>query len=350
MEFKDPVGAHRSAGIPVTDRTWTDEQIQGEDVKGVIFQNCVFERVRLDSIALNETTFLDSRFDDCVFDNCQIVETCWVNCSGSGLRISNGVFREAVFSQNHLSELTIEQSGDQITLAQNTIGTFALNGAGGKQYSLTISGCKFRKFSAENALWTHASVVELDASVWSMDNAVFDQCSLVKTIGEGVDFSAIRFQACNLYQGMFRGARFRFAEKSIFAECELSEADFIGASLAGAMFSKSIAVGARFNQACLDGALFPKATLTGANMSGASAKQSIWIDADLTTADLTGMDAYRGSFRNAILKDAIVTNARFVETDLHGVKEPLEGADLRDSRGSVDWRAELEEQAKANPQ
>ena len=51
-------------------------------------------------------------------------------------------------------------------------------------------------------------------------------------------------------------------------------------------------------------------------------------------------------FRNASFKDANVANARFVETDLHGVEETLDGADLRDSRGTVTWRAEREAELK----
>ena len=75
--------------------------------------------------------------------------------------------------------------------------------------------------------------------------------------------------------------------------------------------------------------------------------QSVWSDADLSDAELDNVDAFRSTFRNAVLKGASVNGARFVEADLHGVKESLTGANLRDSRGTLDWRAEREEEAKA---
>ena len=346
IEFKDPIGAHRNAGIPVVGRTWSDEQIQDDDVAGVIFQDCSFERVRLERVNLLQTMFLNCRFEDCVFSDCQILQTRWINCAGTDLRISGGELSEALFSQVRLSRLEFAQAGQQVVLAESAFEHLVFNGAGCDQNILTISDCTFGAVAAESATWRNCSAVGVDLSVWSLENAKFERCSFIRAIGNGVDFSNIRFELCNLYQSEFREARFLWAEGSIFAECDLAKTNFTEANLKGALFAKSKAMEARFERACLDGALFPKATLTGAYFAGATAKQSVWADADLTDANFEGVNAFRSTFRNAVLKGANVTNARFVEADLHGVEEVLADADLRDSRGSVAWRAEREAQAR----
>ena len=347
MSFRNPTGAHRQAGIPLSGVRWNDQHIQDDDVSGVIFQDCVFERVHLERSALQETVFVGCRFDDCTFDDCRIVDTRWVDCTGSGLRISGGELIRAVITQCHLSRLTLAQTGDRILFSDSTVDRFTLDRAGCEQDSPTFSECTFGAFEAQNARWRLGSAVGVDFGVWAMDNAHFEQCSFVRAIGNATDFSRVRFKSCNLYQSDFSECRFLYAEGSIFAECELAGASFEEAALEGALFAKSRAAGANFERSRLDRALFPKAVLTGASFRGASARQSVWMDADLTGATLEGVDAFRATFRHAVLDDTKVANASFVEADLHGVEATLDGADLRGARGTVDWRAEREAQARS---
>ena len=346
MEFKDPYGAHRKAGIPVVGRIWRDQVIDGDDIAGMIFQDCTLERVRMTGSSLWQTMFVNSRFDDCDFLDCRLFRTQWVDCTGSGFRLRDGEFAEAVFSECRFDELTIEQSGDRITFAGCAFGRVSFNGDGCRQNGLTVSDCTFGTVAAENAAWQSATAVGTDLSVWSLEGAAFERCMFVEAVADGLDLSSVRFERCNLYKGHFREARIRHAPGSIFAECDCAAADFAGAELTGALFSKVSAPGARFAGAILENAMFPEATLVGADFSGATAVQSVWTDADLTDAGFERVDAYRSTFRNAVLKDARVGGARLVETDLHGVEAPLEGADVRGSRGTIAWRAEREAEAR----
>ena len=347
MRFRDPVGAHRDAGVPVSGGTWCEQQIRGEDVAGVVFQDCTFERVSFEGVVLEQTMFLSSRFDDCTFDDCRLVDTRWIECRGAGFSIAGGELSGALVSQCRLSRIDLRQSGRQLILSESELERLGLSGAGSVQHALTMSGCTFGAVEAENASWKSASAVEVDFRTWSLTNARFERCSFIRAAGDGVDFSTVEFDACNLYQGVFRGARFRHAERSIFAECDLTEADLVDGRLTGTLFAKSRAPGARFERASLDGALFASATLPGAFFTGATAKQSVWAEADLTEANLEGVDAYRATFRNAVLDGALVANARLVEADLHGVEAPLEGAELGGSRGTVSWRAERESEIRS---
>ena len=347
MQFRDPVGAHRNAGVPVSGSIWREQQIRGEDVAGVVFHDCTFERVHFEGVVLEQTMFLNSRFDDCTFDDCRIVDTRWIECQGTGFSIAGGEFSGALISQCRLSRIDLRQAGQRLILSESKVERLGLSGAGSVQHTLTMSGCTFGAVEAENASWKSASAVEIDFKVWSLTNARFERCSFIRATGDGVDFSTVEFDSCNLYQSVFRKARFRHAERSIFAECDLTEADLVDGRLAGALFAKSCAPGARFERAFLDGALFANATLSGALFTGATAKQSVWTEADLTEANLEGVDAFRATFRNAVLDGARAANARLVEADLHGVEAPLEGAELRGSRGTVLWRAERESEIKS---
>ena len=347
MAFKDPYGAHRTAGIPMIGVTWSDMQFDLDDVAGVIFKDCVLERVRLTNTSLWQTMFVNCRLDDCEFVDCKLFRTQWIECSGSGFRIAGGEFSEAVFSKNTFENLTVEQSGQRIVFGENQFGRIAFNANGTTQDSLTISGCSFESVAAENARWNGGTAVGVDLSNWSLDQARFERFCFIQAMGDELDFSSVRFESCNLFQASFREARFRWAQRSIFAECHCEGTDFVDADLDGAMFAKTHATGARFGGARLNNAMFPGAKLAGADFSGAMARQSVWVGADLTGANLERLDAYRSTFRNAVLKDATVENARLVEADLHGVEESLIGADLRGARRTVPWRAEREAQARS---
>lgn len=345
VAFKDPVGAHRNAGVPLVGETWTDERFEDDDIAGVIFQDCVLERVHLARTRLERTIFVNCRLDDCVFEDCVVLATMLNDCKGGGLRIVGGEFREAVFAQCDFSRLGLEQAGEGIVLSESRFGRLAFNEGGVRQNRMTISDCHAKAVLAENARWRSATVVGIELDAWAMANAEFVNCSFIRAKGRGVDLSTVAFDGCNLHESQFQEARFRMARGSIFAECDLTDADMNESALAGALFAKANAAGASLRQAQLDGALFPAAILSRADLAGARARNSVWTNADLTGADLTGVDAYRGIFRNAMLKDATVTNARLVESDLHGVEDPLVGADLRDARGTVEWRAEREREA-----
>ena len=350
MAFKDPYGAHRTAGIPVIGGLWRDTEIDGDDIAGMIFQDCVLERVRLVRTSLWQTMFVNCRFEDCEFEDCRLFRTQWVECTGSGFRIAEGEFAEAVFSKCAFRELVVERAGDRVVLGQCRLGRLAFNGDGCAQRGLSMSECTFDAVAAESVSWQGATAVGLDFAPWSLTNAVFERCMFVEAEAAGLDFSNVRFDACNLVKGNFRGARFRNAPGSILAESDCADADFVGAELTGTLFAKTSAPGARFAGAKLNNAMFPDSSLVKADFSGAEAQQSVWAGADLTDANFERVDAYRSSFRNTILAGTRMDGARLVEADLHGVEQSLDGANLMGARKTIDWRAERATEARRPPE
>ena len=339
---RDPVGAHRHAGIPVAGRVWRDDAIQDDDVSNMLFQDCVFERMRIMRTNFTSSIFVNCRFEDCLFEACHFHQSVLTNCTGKRLCIRDGTLSSMVITQADLSRLEFLQRGTGVVLAESKVDSIVFDGMGRAQQDITVSGCEFGAVSADNIAWRGASVVQADLDSWSLANAEFTRCSFIQTRAGGVDLGDVRFESCNLYQSEFPQGRLRWAERSVFAECDLAGADLSEAKLGGALFSKANAAEANFERADLSGAMFPDATLVDAKFAGASARNSVWLRANLTNADFSNVDAWRGSFRNAVFKDATVQLASFVEADLHGVEETLAGGDLRDTRGSVSWRAQRE--------
>lgn len=346
MDYKNPFDAHRNVGIPIVAATYSDQTFQNDDLTLVTFSKCVFTKVRLEQMNCHQTMFVECRFDDCVLNDCQMNYVQWVKCTGSGLEISGGSVSDLLFSEDKFDRLTFNQSGYQMVFNDTTVKRVAFNGAGCNQDQMLISNCDFAEVLAENANWKSSSIVEIDLRTWSLANAKMEACNFIQAKASEFDFSSVRLKKCNLYKSDLRKAKIRWAEESIFAECNLEAVDCVGAHLKGALLSKASAPQGRFDQANLEGALFPKAILTGASFMSAEATHSVWSDADMTDANLEGLNAYRGCFRNTILDGANVTNARLVEADLHGVTATLEDADTRDARGTVEWRAEIEKEAK----
>ena len=346
VNWKDPVGAHRQAGIPMVGVTWKDVDLDDADLGGMIFQNCTFERVRLTGASLWRTMFVNCRIDECVFVDCKVFHTQWHECTGSGitLRGDGGELNEAILSQSELENVVIEQAGMRFVLGDNRIGNIAFNGAGTEQRSLTISGGSADAVLAENARWWHASVLDAHLAEWRLDNANLEQCAFIRADAEDLDLSSTTFTRCNLFRSKFAKAKIRSAEGSIFAECDLEEADLVEARLDGALFARADAPRIRLSRAHIDRAMFPEAKLMEADITGASARESAWTGADLSRAHLEGIDAFRASFRHACLAGAHLDGARLVEADLHGVEDTLTGADTRGARETVDWRFEREKE------
>ena len=342
MEFRNPFAAHRSVGIPVSNRTWRDHCIDGDDLAGMVFQDCVFERVIFCGVNLQQTTFVGCQLDDCEFASCNLVQTRWVDCRGAGMTLAHGTIGETVLTQSRLAQVRILEQGRQMVLADTEIGSLVFEDRGSVQQTMTMSKCEIGELAAENARWADGSSVELELGKCRLNGARFERCSFLQADGADVDLTAVAFHMCNLYRSNFRNARFSDAEGVIFAECVLEAADFEESSVPRAMFAKARAQGARFDRACMPGVLFPGADLRGASFAGAHAPDSVWTEAVLDGADLSRLHAPASIFRNASLKDADVTGADLSNADLHGVEGDLGAANLNGARGTVDWRAGLE--------
>jgi len=346
-QFKHPEGAHGAAGIPVSNRKYSNNVILNQDLDRVMFQDCVFEQIVFSGCFLNETIILNSELKKCVFHNCSMDETRFFQCRGDGIMINEEcTLSNFVISDANLERVDIYTASNDGVIVNSTIDSLDFTGPGRQQEKLTISDCQIGRLQVPAAKWSHCSLVKIDLHLWKMENGHFERCNFVESKGNGIDFSKVSFELCNFYSSNLERAMFRKVPSTIFAECILVGADFREADASGALFSKVQAEQARFDRAQLQRAMFPKADLRKASFSGASAAQSVWMKADLTDAVFDGVNARQGIFRNTVMTGANVMGAQLVEADVHGVEGDLGGANLAGARGTVEWRAEREAQVR----
>lgn len=105
--------------------------------------------------------------------------------------------------------------------------------------------------------------------------------------------------------------------------CSLNNAVFDKVDFSYANFSNAHLIKATFNGAILDNTNFEKTILRKAELYSASIHASNFDQAELDNAQMSKIHGTRGNFRNASLRDALVreavlTNADFTESDLVG--------------------------------
>lgn len=345
--FKDSFTAHKVIGIPVLEKIFSDYKSIEEDLEGMTFQNCTFENVTFERCDFQEVTCFQCVFNNCVFDDCVLRDTNFFESKGRGIKIQGKTTIEQVMvSESKFDKMEINARGSGVTFYGCKFGELSFGGPGKKQIQLTYCNSESDKIFAESVDWINCNLVEIDFNPWKMTSSKFEKTNFISSKGDKIDFFRVELLKCNFYNSEFKGAKFRNVEQSIFAECDLENASFITANAQGALFPKAKANRANFTEADLTGAIFSKAVLQKAVFTGVSAVRSVWIEADLTDASMDNGNFTSGVFSNAIMKNTNVNHALFINTDLHGVDEPLIGANKTGARDTVQWRADKESHLK----
>lgn len=344
-QFAFPHSAHRQAGIPISGETWQDQTYSDQDLAGVVFHECGFVNLRLARMDFSKCIFNSCRFDNCTFSDCTLLQIQMAKCTGTEIVISGGVLEDVTFSEITLQLLTVRQSSSRLTIAESEVDVLIFQDGGLEQHQMTLSGCMFSRLEAIGGHWLDCMAVKLDLSNCVFGKAQFERTGFIQINAADLDLSELKFISCNLYQSNLSRARFRHAESSIFAECQLTDADLKRGLLNGCLFSRIKAEGARFDGASLNSAMFPEAILSGASFAGATALNSVFNEADLTDTNFAQTDATGGVFRYARLNGANVDGASFVNAQLHGAEGNLDSADTTGAQGTIEWRAEREREA-----
>ncbi len=205
---------------------------------------------------------------------------------------------------------------------------------------------------ADNANFQH-SVIRGGLDFWdglhhSMKNADFTNADLTGFIFmqkeeeeeqstcdlSGANFTGATVKGVGFYQVNLTNATFTDASASgaDFTGATLTQANFTHADLSGAQFLGADASGAAdFTGATLTHANFTGATLKYADFSGAHLNQANFTGAILTHADFTHADLSGAILSGALLYGAILSGAHLNGADLSGatlIDADLSGADL----------------------
>ena len=343
-EFRDPHGAHRNVGIPVSGVRWSGYESRGEDLRGMIFQECTFEDVSFIGCQLEKTIFIQCTLDGVTVEDCALDLTQWVQCTGRRIRIgsSDKTLLQPVFAGSKLTELIVGARCDRLIVSDCALESIAFEGAGLEQYGLTISGGAIERVQAAQVRWQMGSILKAKLAGWDLSGAVLTQCALVEASGEEVDLVETTFERCNLHGSQLPGVQLRRIEGSIFSACDMTGADLKGSTANQTLMVQSDLRQVRLAGAELGGAILSESDLRGADVTGAQAPRSVWMKSDLRDAVLDRLHAPWSSFAHARFAGATVEGARLENCDLHGVTDLPPGALTAGARGTIEWRAERE--------
>ena len=347
--FRDPHGAHRNAGIPVSGARWSGFESRGEDLRGMVFHECGFEDVSFTGCRLEQTIFVECVLDGVSVAGGTLDQTQWVKCTGRGLRIESdsGTPSEtppqAIVAESELGELVLAARAERVMIGDCRLDALVFEGSGLEQYAITVSGGEIGRVHAARVRWRMASVLGARLAHWDLSGALLTQCAFLEASGEEADLGDVTFRAVqppplavarrapSPHRGLHllgvrpRGGGPRGRRRARGAAGPLRPAGARGSPVRS-----------------WEGALLSESDLRDAELSSARAPRSAWIKSDLRGAVLDRLHAPWSSFAHARFAGATVDGARLESCDLHGATDLPPGALTAGARGTIEWRAELE--------
>ena len=153
-----------------------------------------------------------------------------------------------------------------------------------------------------------ARLSDADFSGARLDGALMEFADLVKA-----KFRGASMHKANLYKAVLKGADFSDARgvKINLRKADLSDADFTGAHFPGADIGKSKAIEARFDGANLRGATLRRSDLTGASLVDANLTGANMRKSILVDVNLNGTTVAASDFRKAVITRVMATGVDF---------------------------------------
>ncbi|WP_224366484.1 DUF2169 family type VI secretion system accessory protein [Hyalangium versicolor] len=199
---------------------------------------------------------------------------------------------------------------------------------------------------------TRAVLYRADLTEASLRGARMDGVDLSEAVVKGADLGGVVARELTLLRTDLSGLKLAGSDltKSNFVEVNVSEVDFTGATLVGAVFVSCKADGANFRQSRSDNlrvvkdSSFMKADFREASLQGANLRATNLTEADFSQAKLAGADLSESLLHRARFYRAVATEARFVKADVTDAnfvscnlmqallqKACIQGADFRGS-------------------
>jgi uncharacterized protein YjbI with pentapeptide repeats len=180
-----------------------------------------------------------------------------------------------------------------------------------------FSEAVFNRTTLSDALFTRVSSDRLVARGAGLRGAHFDTAA----------FKSLDFSGANFTGGKAAALQ---SQTSSFASCVLDDADFSGATLPSADFTKAQANGMTvFTSAMLSGADFSFFRSVGAQFSSATLTGATLVSARLYSANLEGARLAGANLSGALLCGASLAGADFTSANLAGAVIPLKDTTIR---------------------
>ncbi|MFK5947446.1 MAG: DUF2169 domain-containing protein [Methylococcales bacterium] len=216
-----------------------------------------------------------------------------------------------------------------------------------------LTNCNLSLANLTNADLTRATLIAANLTAGKLNGAIFEKTNMQKSILDHVDAENAIFSESNLSESLCREGRFLFSD---FSKCNLDNVDFTSADLSEAnvegvsgkninmskanltelragngsdfshgtfkqatgkesIWADANLTGADFTYCQMEGADFSATNLTTANLSAANMKFSRFTKANLSDAVFRQMNLFQGS-----LEESILTRTVFDGSNLYGVE------------------------------
>ncbi|MFT3775524.1 MAG: DUF2169 domain-containing protein [Minicystis sp.] len=279
------------AGADLSDLDFSSRSLAGAVLKDALLRRCRFTRASLEGAQLGGVDLTDAALD------------------GANLALAD--LTGAILEGARLDGAQL----DDAILANARADGASLREARGARVKLTAGSWKRARFDGAELPGADLTGATIDEAVF--DGAALPEIRLYDARGAKVSFKDARLDEARadgvcLTQSSLRGAR---AAGSIWDGALLDDTSFLGASLAGAGFSRAsclraVFTGADLTEARLDKTKLAGASLLRANLMAASLEGAALTGADLRGANLHGAETWKAKLRGAQLDLAIVTQSK----------------------------------------
>lgn len=309
-------------------RSFARMNLCGADLSGMDLSGIDFTEVFLENAILRQTNLTGAIMKRAVLAAADLSEA---NLSGADLREANlgatnlrranlddVVLEEAILAKSDMTGASLRN----VVLDAADLTDVILDGAimtGARFDHAVMTGIKLRGCDLRETRFVHAMFVDVDLRSANFANCVVENATFYRCTLDGASFLQANLRGIRLFPPCsFVGANFRGAliDAATLRECDLSMADFSGATLNSADLSKAILRDANLYRVTAKNTLFLRADLTGAQLVAANLEGAIFMKAKLARADFRGANLFRADMLRAIgdnktnFYDANVTQTR----------------------------------------
>ena len=351
----DLTGARFStAALTEADFTWTN--LSSASFYNATLTNADFTWANLSGASFYNATLTNADFTRTNLTDANFYIATLTNADFTGATIAGADFSDTTdegFTRAQFESTTSYVTGSLagISLSYNDLSSWNFAG-------MDLTDADFNDATLTDTDFTQANLSNIDFRWATLTNADFTGATIA-----GADFSYTTNQGLTRAQfestasyitGNLAGVGLGFKELSSwnFADMDLINAHFNGASLTNADFTQANLTGAYFNGATLTNTNFTGATIAGANFGSTTDQGFTRAQFESTTSYVTGSlagirlsynDLSSWNFAGKNLTDADFYNATLTNADFTGTT--IAGADFSDTTDQGFTRAQFESTA-----
>lgn len=324
-ELRARIMAAHAAGTSMARQDFCGADLSGLDLRGADLRGAYFENA-----VLTSTSFAGAQLEGAVFAGADLsdADLTDANLAAANLgasrahraKLGRARLERAILDKVDLSHACLQAVRlEGVVLTDAVLEAADLQGAAFDK--CIFKGNHLARASFRGCRFEHALFLDVDLTEAEFTGAILESTSFMRTRLDRAIFVSAAMSKCRMLErpscieADFKGATIAGAT---LRETDFTRADFSGATLNSSDLSKAILCGARFYRAVGKNALFMRADLSGASLVAADLEGAIFLKAKVARADFTGANLARADFmravgdRNTKFTDALLRDVRAV--------------------------------------